>query len=109
MLENRGLNFIRTKQLAKAERIYRDLIQRNPENHLYYQKLEIALEAHSVEAKLKMYQELSEKYPKAQTPLRLPLDIGLFIFSYYVLYSADGLITEKKCIKISKFNFFSRK
>ena len=106
MLENRGLNFIRTKQLAKAERIYRDLIQRNPENHLYYQKLEIALEAHSVEAKLKMYQELSEKYPKAQTPLRLPLDIGLFIFSFY---RADGLNTEKKCIKISKFNFFSRK
>ena len=49
-----------------------------------------------VAAKLKMYQELSEKYPKAQTPLRLPLDIGLLIFSYYVLYSADGLNTEKQ-------------
>merc|ERR1712001_10506 len=76
LLENRGLNFIRTKQLEEAELIYLDLIQRNPGNHLYYQKLEIALEAHSVEAKLKMYQELSEKYPKAQTPLRLPLDIA---------------------------------
>merc|ERR1712001_784657 len=60
LLENRGLNFIRTKQLEKAELIYRDLIQRNPENHLYYQQLEVALGANTIDAKLQMYEELSE-------------------------------------------------
>ena len=46
------------------------------ENHLYYQQLEVALGADTIDAKLQMYEELSEKYPKAQTPLRLPLNIG---------------------------------
>ena len=76
LLEYRGLNFIKTKQLGKADKIYRELIQRNPENHLYYQQLEVSMEANTIEDKLKMYQTMAEKFPKAQTPIRIPLTIG---------------------------------
>ena len=43
---------------------------------MYYHKLAEATGATSVEAKLALYKELGEKYPKAQSPQRLSLDIA---------------------------------
>ena len=74
--ETRGLNFIKCGKLNEAEKIYTELLQRNPENHLYYHQLAVATKATSVEAKLALYKELGEKYPKAQSPQRLSLDIA---------------------------------
>ena len=55
---------------------FRELLQRNPENHLYYRQLAEATGATTVEAKLALYKELGEKYPKAQSPQRLSLEIA---------------------------------
>ena len=71
-----GVILIKANRLAEAEKIYRSLIQRNPENHLYYHQLEVATNSTTIEAKLALYAEMSEKYPKAQSPQRLSLDIA---------------------------------
>ena len=74
--ETRGLNFIKCGKLNEAEKIYTELLARNPENHLYYHQLAVATKAETVEAKLALYKELGDKYPKAQSPQRLSLDIA---------------------------------
>merc|ERR1712223_34524 len=76
LLETRGLNMIKANLLDEAEKIYLGLIKRNPENHLYYHQLETARGATTVEDKLAIYAEMGEKYPKAQSPQRLSLDIA---------------------------------
>lgn len=75
-LETRGLNLIRTQRLAEAEKIYTELIRRNPENHHYYQQLALAKSASSDSEKLELYAKMAEKYPKAQSPQRIALDIA---------------------------------
>lgn len=57
-----------------ASEIYRNLVNRNPENRDYYLKLEEALGLKTVEERLKLYEELKEKTPRAQVPKRLPLN-----------------------------------
>ena len=76
LLEIRGANLIKTGQLLEAEAIFRELIRRNPENHSFYKQLEVATQSTSIEAKLRLYAEMAEKYPKAQAPQRLPLDMA---------------------------------
>jgi len=76
LLETRGLNMIKANRLEEAEKIYLGLIKRNPENHLYYHQLIEARGASTVEDKLALYAEMGEKYPKAQSPQRLSLDIA---------------------------------
>ena len=51
-----------------------ELLKRNPENHEYYRQLEVAREAVTPEAKLDIYIEYQEKFPRAQAPKRLPLN-----------------------------------
>ncbi len=71
-----GANFLKVGRKEEAEKIFRELNKRNPENHSYYHQLEVALGAETVEQKLAMYAEFREKFPKAQTPERLPLNIA---------------------------------
>lgn len=75
--ESRGKHLITNNRLAEAEEIYRDLIKRNPENHLYYNQLAVAT---GVEfdplRKLELLQSLKEKYPKVHAPQRLALDVA---------------------------------
>ena len=80
-----GANMIKVNRLEEAEKLYLGLIKRNPENHLYYHQLEVAKGATTIEEKLEIYAEMSEKYPKAQSPQRLALEIAqvpknLFLF-----------------------------
>lgn len=49
------------KRPQEAEKYYRVLIDRNPENKEYYLKLERALELTTVEQKLDLYKEYSAK------------------------------------------------
>ncbi|KAB7503296.1 N-alpha-acetyltransferase 16, NatA auxiliary subunit, partial [Armadillidium nasatum] len=58
----------------EAADVYRGLIARNPENRNYYLQLEKALNLNTEEEKLKLYEEMKEKYPKAHVPRRLPLN-----------------------------------
>ena len=71
-----GANMIKVNRLEEAEKLYLGLIKRNPENHMYYHQLEVAKGATTIEEKLEIYAEMSEKYPKAQAPQRLALEIA---------------------------------
>lgn len=61
--------------LKEASRIYRQLLQRNPDQASYYKSLEIALgtSGESPEVRLKLYDKLALFYPRADPPQFLPL------------------------------------
>lgn len=67
---------IKANRLEEAEKISMDLIKRNPENHKYYHQLSQARGLNTSEAKLALFAEMGEKFPKAQSPHRLSLDIS---------------------------------
>ena len=71
-----GTLLLKKQQFSEAEKIYRGLIKRNPENHSYYQQLAAALQADTAEQKLSLFQDMKEQYPKAQAPQRLALDVA---------------------------------
>lgn len=62
------------KQFEKANKIFEELIKRNPENTIYYKKLIQAKELTNPEDVVKFYQEYSELYPRANPPKRLALN-----------------------------------
>lgn len=68
---------IKNNRHAEAEEIFRELIKRNPENHLYYNQLAVAVGAEfDAEKKLELFQQLREKYPKVHAPQRLALNVA---------------------------------
>ena len=72
-----GVHLIKNNQHGKAEEVYRELIKRNPENHVYYGQLAVATGVDSdPEKKLKLLQDMREQYPKVQAPQRLALDVA---------------------------------
>uniref|UniRef100_A0A3B3STV5 N-alpha-acetyltransferase 15, NatA auxiliary subunit n=2 Tax=Paramormyrops kingsleyae TaxID=1676925 RepID=A0A3B3STV5_9TELE len=72
--EMKGDLLIQLDRLDEATEVYRQLLERNPENWSYYRGLEKALKPASVEEKQKMYEDTWDKYPKALVPRRLPLN-----------------------------------
>lgn len=62
-------------KLKKSSLIYRQLLQRNPDEASYYRSLEIALGTtnESPEVRLKLYDKLALFYPRADPPEFLPL------------------------------------
>ncbi|CAF0974034.1 unnamed protein product [Adineta steineri] len=57
----------------RAETILRDLIERNNENKKYYYMLEKCLNLTNIDDKTKLYENLMEKYPKADAPKSISL------------------------------------
>ena len=57
----------------RAETILRDLIERNSENKKYYYMLEKCLNLTTVDDKTKLYENLMEKYPRADAPKQIAL------------------------------------
>ena len=57
----------------RAETILRDLIERNAENKKYYYMLEKCLHLTNYDEKSKLYENLLEKYPKADAPKQIQL------------------------------------
>ncbi|CAF0802062.1 unnamed protein product [Rotaria sp. Silwood1] len=57
----------------RAETILRDLIERNVENKKYYYMLEQCLHLTDIDDKTKLYENLIEKYPKADAPKQISL------------------------------------
>ena len=74
MKEIKGPLLLSLKRNKEAEGLYMELLKRNPENHEYYKQLEAAREAVTPEARLAIYTEYQEKFPRAQAPKRLPLN-----------------------------------
>ncbi|MCL4127711.1 UNVERIFIED_CONTAM: hypothetical protein GTU68_030789 [Idotea baltica] len=72
--EIRGELLMKLGRSEESAEVYRGLVARNPENRSYYLQLEVALKLESEEEKLKLYEEMKEKYPKAHVPKRLPLN-----------------------------------
>jgi len=65
--------YIRLKTFDRAETILRDLIERNPENKKYYFMLEKCLHLTNSDEKTKLYENLIEKYPRADAPKQICL------------------------------------
>lgn len=57
----------------RAERILRDLIERNNENKKYYYLLETCLHLNNHDDRHKLYENFLEKYPKADAPKQIRL------------------------------------
>lgn len=65
--------YMRLSSFDRAETILRDLIERNPENKKYYFVLEKCLNLTNDEDKSKLYENLIEKFPKADAPKQICL------------------------------------
>ncbi|CAH2002073.1 unnamed protein product [Acanthoscelides obtectus] len=72
--ENLGELNLKLKQFDKAAEYYEQLIQRNPENTMYYKKLIEAKQLQTSEEIVEFYLQYSEKFPRANPPRRLPLN-----------------------------------
>ncbi|EFA02495.1 N-alpha-acetyltransferase 16, NatA auxiliary subunit isoform X2 [Tribolium castaneum] len=75
--ENLGELNLKLKNFDKAAKYYEELIQRNPENTMYYNKLIEAKKLTKPEDVVNFYLECSEKYPRAMPPRRLPLNYAV--------------------------------
>jgi len=77
--ENKALLHMKLGNHSEAEKIYRELVKRNPENKLYYEGIEKCLAAQSPDGildeteQLAIYLTYRKKYPYTETPRRLPL------------------------------------
>ncbi len=75
-LEARGDLLLRLDRHPEAEEAFAELIRRNPECHAHYRRMEEAARREGASDKLEMYAGYREKYPRAQAPQRIPLDIA---------------------------------
>ncbi|CAF3920737.1 unnamed protein product, partial [Rotaria magnacalcarata] len=65
--------YMRLSSFDRAETILRDLIDRNPDNKKYYFMLEKCLNLKNNEEKSNLYENLIEKYPRADAPKQICL------------------------------------
>ncbi|XP_056647999.1 N-alpha-acetyltransferase 16, NatA auxiliary subunit [Diorhabda sublineata] len=72
--ENLGELNLKLKQFDKAAEYYEELMQRNPENTTYYNKLIEARRLSTPKEIVDFYIKFSEKFPRAMPPRRLPLN-----------------------------------
>ncbi|KAJ3659247.1 hypothetical protein Zmor_010948 [Zophobas morio] len=75
--ENLGELNLKLKNFDKAAKHYEELIQRNPENTIYYNKLIDAKNLAKPEDIVNFYLECSEKFARAMPPRRLPLNYAV--------------------------------
>ncbi|KAL7662613.1 N-terminal acetyltransferase A complex subunit NAT1 [[Candida] zeylanoides] len=73
MLELRARVLMGLERPAEAARVYRQLLQRNPDNAHYYRQLEAALGPLSVDRRVQLYARLAQFYPRSDPPRFLPL------------------------------------
>jgi len=56
-----------------AENIFVGLLERNPENISYYEKLEQIFQPQTIDERLEIYDFAKQRYPRADTPKLIPL------------------------------------
>ncbi|CAH2087864.1 unnamed protein product [Euphydryas editha] len=71
--ETSGEYYLKLKRFKEAEAVYEDLLKRNPENVMYYQKLVEAKQLNDPDEKVAFYDVYKKEYPKAIAPRRLQL------------------------------------
>ncbi|XP_026318043.1 N-alpha-acetyltransferase 15, NatA auxiliary subunit [Hyposmocoma kahamanoa] len=71
--ETSGEYLLKLKRYKEAETVYEDLLKRNPENVMYYQKLVEAKQLSTPEDKVAFYDVYKKEYPRAIAPRRLQL------------------------------------
>ncbi|XP_005182811.1 N-alpha-acetyltransferase 15, NatA auxiliary subunit-like [Musca domestica] len=74
--EAMGDLYIKIGQQSKAVPIFEELIDRNPENTLYYSQFFLAKQISDADQKLSAFKKFQETYPRAMCPKRLPLDVA---------------------------------
>ncbi|XP_075154691.1 N-alpha-acetyltransferase 15/16 [Haematobia irritans] len=74
--ETMGDLYIKLGQHTKAVIIFEELINRNPENTLYYNQYFLAKQITDVDEKLSVFKNFQQIYPRAMCPKRLPLDVA---------------------------------
>lgn len=75
--EIKAAQYLKMNKIEEAERLYQDLIKRNPENHAYYEGIEKCLNAQGKlndETRMEIYSIYRKKYPRNEAPRRLPLN-----------------------------------
>lgn len=65
---------LKLRDYKSATDIYRELLERNPENSIYYTYLQDALQLKTAEERLQLLTHYREKFPKALAPARLFLN-----------------------------------
>lgn len=75
-LETRAKYVMAQGHRALASTLYRQLLERNPEKHAYYDPLLEAEGAGTEDRKLAVFKEMGEKFVKAQAPQRLALNVA---------------------------------
>ncbi|XP_045504813.1 N-alpha-acetyltransferase 15, NatA auxiliary subunit [Colias croceus] len=71
--ETSGEYYLKLKRFKEAESVYEDLLKRNPENVMYYQKLIEAKQLSNPDEKVAFFDVYKKEYPKAIAPRRLQL------------------------------------
>nr|XP_032523162.1 N-alpha-acetyltransferase 15, NatA auxiliary subunit [Danaus plexippus plexippus] len=71
--ETSGEYYLKLKRFKDAEAVYEDLLKRNPENVMYYQKLVEAKQLSDPDEKVAFYDVYKKEYPRAIAPRRLQL------------------------------------
>ncbi|KAJ8969388.1 hypothetical protein NQ314_001787 [Rhamnusium bicolor] len=74
--ENLGELNLKLKCFDKAADYYEQLIQRNPENTIYYKKLIEARQLSKAEDILEFYLKYTEQFPRAMPPRRLQINFA---------------------------------
>ncbi|KAK5978049.1 NMDA receptor-regulated protein 1 [Trichostrongylus colubriformis] len=75
-MERRGSILMDLGRMEDAEKVYRQLIDRNPENISYYDRLETCLglgEGAPISERVAMYDSFAERHKRAAAPRRQPL------------------------------------
>ncbi|KAH3688042.1 hypothetical protein WICPIJ_000967 [Wickerhamomyces pijperi] len=74
-LELKANCYMQLEQFDKAQKTYRELLKRNPDNYQYYRYLEAALGSSDKSAKLRLglYDKLAKFYPRSDPPKFIPL------------------------------------
>ncbi|CAI9732064.1 N-alpha-acetyltransferase 15, auxiliary subunit-like [Octopus vulgaris] len=78
LLETRAALFLKLKKREEACALYKILVERNPENMAYYKGMEGSMHPDAtINDRLKYYNEVSTKFPKASLPKRVPLSFTM--------------------------------
>uniref|UniRef100_H2Y7M2 N-alpha-acetyltransferase 15, NatA auxiliary subunit n=1 Tax=Ciona savignyi TaxID=51511 RepID=H2Y7M2_CIOSA len=91
-LEYKGSLCIELGDMEEAEKVFTELVYRNPENHSYYRNLETVLQPPSDEARLQIYDAVSKIFTKADSPKSLPLT---FLTGDMFLTRVDMIMREQ--------------
>ncbi|KAH3679494.1 hypothetical protein WICMUC_000939 [Wickerhamomyces mucosus] len=74
-LETKGKYLLKLERFEEAQKVYRELLKRNPDDYKYYKFLEVSLKSLNKSKRLRvgLYDKLAKFYPKSDAPKFIPL------------------------------------